>query len=67
MRATCEKLRFSAVTGTALAEMLLHSCSAVTKARQDSCLFSGGLGFFIYFIFKENSKLFTNSGWIQLI
>lgn len=66
MRATCEKLHFSAVTGTALAEMLLHSCSAVMKARQDSGLFCGG-GFFIYFIFKENCKLFTNSGWIQLI
>lgn len=67
MRATCEKLRFSAGTGTALAEMLLHSCSAVTKAGRDSCLFCGRVFFFYYFILKENSKLFTNSGWIELI
>lgn len=47
MRATCEKLCFSALTGTALAEMLLHSCSAVTKATQDICLFCGGVILFL--------------------
>lgn len=46
MRATCEKLYFSAATGAVLAEMIFHSCLAVTKARQNSHLFCG-----IYFIF----------------
>lgn len=67
MRATCEKLCSSAVTGTAIAEMLLHSCSAVPKARKDSCSFYEGVFYYYYFIFKENSKLFSNSGWIWLI
>lgn len=63
MSTTCEKLPFCAVAGAALAEMIFHSCLAMTKARRDYCLFCGSF----LLIPKENSKLFTNWGWILLI